>query len=341
MAREGSITRAANFLHLTQPTLSRQMQDLEEELGRPLLIRKSHRVDLTPEGVLLRKRAEEIVSMVDKTEAEFTALEDTVSGDVYIGSGETRALCPIAKVIRQMRADSPGIRYHLYSGNAQDVTERLDKGLLDFGIVIEPADISKYDALSLPARDVWGVLMRRDSSLARKDRIEKADLLGLPLLCSRQVITPHPGENAFVDWFGADFGKLDIAVNYNLVFNAAILVEAGWAMPSPWTAWPTPRRRAPSASARWSRGWSRAWTSSGKSTRSFHGRRAVPQPPACPGGAIKVFSVCVISWEVPYMTKYEIYPILERRGRRLYCRSAGAGRLYGRRCDGSRSFGGG
>ena len=227
VAREGSITRAANFLHLTQPTLSLQMQDLEEELGRPLLIRKSHRVDLTPEGVLLRKRAEEIVSMVDKTEAEFTALEDTVSGDVYIGSGETRALCPIAKVIRQMRADSPGIRYHLYSGNAQDVTERLDKGLLDFGIVIEPADISKYDALSLPARDVWGVLMRRDSPLARKDRIEKADLLGLPLLCSRQVITPHPGENAFVDWFGADFGKLDIAVNYNLVFNAAILVEAG------------------------------------------------------------------------------------------------------------------
>ena len=227
VAREGSITRAANFLHLTQPTLSRQMQDLEEELGRPLLVRKSHRVDLTPEGVLLRKRAEEIVAMVDKTEAEFTALEDTVSGDVYIGSGETRGLCPIAKVIRQLRAESPAIRYHLYSGNAQDVTDRLDKGLLDFGIVIEPADISKYDALSLPARDVWGVLMRRDSPLAAKERIEKADLLDLPLLCSRQVITPHPGENAFVDWFGEDFGKLDIAVNYNLVFNAAILVEAG------------------------------------------------------------------------------------------------------------------
>ena len=127
VAREGSITRAANFLHLTQPTLSRQMQDLEEELGRPLLIRKSHRVDLTPEGVLLRRRAEEIVAMVDKTEAEFTALEDTVSGDVYIGSGETRGLCPVAKVIRQMRAESPAVRYHLYSGNAQDVTDRLDK----------------------------------------------------------------------------------------------------------------------------------------------------------------------------------------------------------------------
>ena len=227
VAREGSITRAANFLHLTQPTLSRQMQDLEQELGRQLLVRKSHRVDLTPEGVLLRKRAEEIVAMVDKTEAEFIALEDTVSGDIYIGSGETRALCPIAGRIRQLREECPGIRYHLYSGNAQDVTDRLDKGLLDFGILIQPADIAKYDGLSLPAKDVWGVLMRRDSPLAQKERIERADLMGLPLICSRQVISPHPGENAFADWFGEDFGKLDIAVNYNLVYNAALLVEAG------------------------------------------------------------------------------------------------------------------
>lgn len=227
VAREGSITRAANFLHLTQPTLSRQMQDLEQELGRQLLIRKSHRVDLTPEGVLLRKRAEEIVAMVDKTEAEFIALEDTISGDIYIGSGETRGLCPIADLIRQLRAECPGIRYHLHSGNAQDVTDRLDKGLLDFGILIQPADIAKYDTLSLPAKDVWGVLMRRDSPLAQKEYIEKADLMELPLICSRQVITPHPGENAFADWFGEDFGKLDIAVNYNLVYNAALLVEAG------------------------------------------------------------------------------------------------------------------
>lgn len=227
VAREGSITRAANFLHLTQPTLSRQMQDLEQELGRQLLIRKSHRVDLTPEGVLLRKRAEEIVAMVDKTEAEFIALEDTISGDIYIGSGETRGLCPIADLIRKLRAECPGIRYHLHSGNAQDVTDRLDKGLLDFGILIQPADIAKYDTLSLPAKDVWGVLMRRDSPLAQKEYIEKADLMELPLICSRQVITPHPGENAFADWFGEDFGKLDIAVNYNLVYNAALLVEAG------------------------------------------------------------------------------------------------------------------
>ena len=295
VAREGSITRAANFLHLTQPTLSRQMQDLEEELGRPLLIRKSHRVDLTPEGVLLRKRAEEIVSMVDKTEAEFTALEDTVSGDVYIGSGETRALCPIAKVIRQMRADSPGIRYHLYSGNAQDVTERLDKGLLDFGIVIEPADISKYDALSLPARDVWGVLMRRDSPLARKDRIEKADLLGLPLLCSRQVITPHPGENAFVDWFGADFGKLDIAVNRGQLQPGVQRGHPGGGggglchhpgRPGRHLAGKRPLLPPAGAAAGVGPGHHLE-----KVPGLFTGRRAVPQPPAGAGEAIKVFSV--------------------------------------------------
>ena len=227
VAREGSITRAANYLHLTQPTLSRQIQDLEDSLGHPLLIRRSHRVDLTPEGMLLRKRAEEIVAMVDKTEAEFTAMEDTVSGDVYIGGGESQAIRLIAGVIDGLRAEYPGIRFHLHSGNAQDVTDRLDKGLLDFGILIQPADIAKYDTLSLPAKDVWGVLMRRDSPLAQKEYIEKADLMELPLICSRQVITPHPGENAFADWFGEDFGKLDIAVNYNLVYNAALLVEAG------------------------------------------------------------------------------------------------------------------
>ena len=292
VAREGSITRAANFLHLTQPTLSRQMQDLEEELGRPLLIRKSHRVDLTPEGVLLRKRAEEIVSMVDKTEAEFTALEDTVSGDVYIGSGETRALCPIAKVIRQMRADSPGIRYHLYSGNAQDVTERLDKGLLDFGIVIEPADISKYDALSLPARDVWGVLMRRDSPLARKDRIEKADLLGLPLLCSRQVITPPPRRKRLCGlvrgrlWQAGHRGQLQPGVQRGHPGGGGGGLCHHPGRPGRHFAGERPLLPPAGAAAGVGPGHHLE-----KVPGLFAGRRAVPQPPAGAGGAIKVFSV--------------------------------------------------
>ena len=129
VAREGSITRAANFLHLTQPTLSRQLQDLEKELGQKLFVRGSHNISLTPEGMILRKRAEEIVDMVDKTESVFRSISDTVSGDVYIGGGETESMKYIAEVVKNMQDEYPAIKYHLYSGNAEDVTERLDKGL--------------------------------------------------------------------------------------------------------------------------------------------------------------------------------------------------------------------
>ena len=227
VARERNITGAANYLHLTQPTLSRQIHDLEEELGQQLLIRKSHRVELTPEGVLLRKRAEEIIAMVDKTEAEFASMEDTVSGDIYIGSGETQAIRQIAELIKDLGEACPNIHYHLHSGNAEDVTERLDKGLLDFGILIQPADLTKYDYLDLPARDRWGVIMRKDSPLAEKEAIEKNELLEIPLLCSRQVVGSRHSENKFAEWFGTDYEKLNIVATYNLMYNAAILVEAG------------------------------------------------------------------------------------------------------------------
>lgn len=227
VARERNITGAANYLHLTQPTLSRQIHDLEEELGQQLLIRKSHRVELTPEGVLLRKRAEEIIAMVDKTEAEFASMEDTVSGDIYIGSGETQAIRQIAELIKDLGEACPNIHYHLHSGNAEDVTERLDKGLFDFGILIQPADLTKYDYLDLPARDRWGVIMRKDSPLAEKEAIEKNELLEIPLLCSRQVVGSRQSENKFAEWFGTDYEKLNIVATYNLMYNAAILVEAG------------------------------------------------------------------------------------------------------------------
>ena len=227
VARERNITGAANYLHLTQPTLSRQIHDLEEELGQQLLIRKSHRVELTPEGVLPRKRAEEIIAMVDKTEAEFASMEDTVSGDIYIGSGETQAIRQIAELIKDLGEACPNIHYHLHSGNAEDVTERLDKGLLDFGILIQPADLTKYDYLDLPARDRWGVIMRKDSPLAEKEAIEKNELLEIPLLCSRQVVGSRHSENKFAEWFGTDYEKLNIVATYNLMYNAAILVEAG------------------------------------------------------------------------------------------------------------------
>lgn len=227
IAREGSITNAANVLQVTQPTLSRQIHDLEEELGQRLFVRGSRNMSLTAEGMILRKRAEEIISMVDKTEAEFHSMSNVVSGDIYIGGGETEAVKLIAQIVCELRTAYPEIQYHLYSGNAEDVTERLDKGLLDFGLLIQPADISKYDYFNIPARDTWGVIMRKDIPLAKKETIRKEDLLNVPLICSRQVISEERHRNEFAEWFGEDFDKLDIVTTFNLVYNAAIMVEAG------------------------------------------------------------------------------------------------------------------
>ncbi|WP_028389977.1 LysR family transcriptional regulator [Bacillus cihuensis] len=227
VAREGSITGAADFLHVTQPTLSRQLKDLEQELGKKLFIRSSHSIILTDEGMLLRKRAEEIVDMVDKLEAEFSSIEETISGDVYIGCGETDAMKQIARVVKDLQLSYPNIRFHLYSGNEDDVTERLDKGLLDFAILIQPADLSKYNYIKIPAKDVWGVVMRKDSPLAFKDTIQAVDLLNVPLICSRQAMKQTFSKNEFADWFGEDFDKLNVVTTYNLAYNAAIMVEEG------------------------------------------------------------------------------------------------------------------
>ncbi len=227
VAKTGNITNAANALHLTQPTLSRQIKELEEQLGQALLVRKSHHVSLTPAGVLFRKRAEEIISMVDKTHAEFKTMQDTVSGDIYIGGGETDAIRRIAEILKSLRERYPGIHVHLYSGNSTDVTERLDKGLLDFGLLIDPADLTRYDSLRLPDRDRWGVVMRKDSPLAAKTSIRKDDLFGLPLICSRQAMAADSDSNDFVAWFGDDFDKLDIVTTFNLIYNANIMVESG------------------------------------------------------------------------------------------------------------------
>lgn len=227
VAREGSMTAAADFLHVTQPTLSRQIKDLEQELGKKLFIRSSHSIILTDEGMLLRKRAEEILDMVDKLGAEFSSMEETISGDVYIGGGETDAMRQIARVVKDLQLGYPNIHYHLYSGNEEDVTERLDKGLLDFGILIQPADLSKYNYINIPAKDVWGVVMRKDSPLAFKDTIQAADLLNVPLICSRQAIKQTFSKNEFADWFGEEFEKLNVVTTYNLAFNASLMVEEG------------------------------------------------------------------------------------------------------------------
>ena len=227
VAREGSITRAANSLHLTQPTLTRQIQELEKELNQKLLIRGKHKVTLTAEGVILKNRAQEIVDLVEKTEAEFNSISDTISGDIYIGGGETDSMKYIAQILKEIQEEYPNIKYHIHSGNAEDVTEKLDKGLLDFGLLIQPIDLEKYDYYPLPAKDRWGVVMRKDSPLAQKDFITLEDLYGLPLLNSRQALRKTSTKNEFIEWFGGHFDELNTVATFNLVYNAAVMVKAG------------------------------------------------------------------------------------------------------------------
>ncbi|MGL4853727.1 MAG: LysR family transcriptional regulator [Lentisphaeria bacterium] len=227
VVREGNVTRAAQSLHLTQPTLSRQLIDLEDQLGQKLFIRSNHKISLTAEGVLLKKRAEEIIELVQKTEAEFSAIGDTISGNIFIGGGETDGMRQIAAIAQGLQKDYPEIRYHIYSGNAEDVTQRLDKGVLDFGILIQPVDLSKYNYITLSATDLWGVAMKSDSLLAQKKSINCNDLLNLPLICSRQALQNNTVQNEYTQWFGSTWKKLKIVATYNLIFNAALLVEEG------------------------------------------------------------------------------------------------------------------
>lgn len=223
VAREETISGAAEALHVTQPTLSRQLMDLEKELGKKLLSRGNRKITLTEEGVFFRKRAQEIIELVDKTANDFHADDDFISGSVHIGGGETDAMRLIAGAVKKMEGKYPHIQYHIFSGNGDEVKEKLDMGLLDFGVLIEPADIQKYDYLKLPRQDTWGLLMRKDSPLADRRLIHPEDLASLPLLCSRQTLV----ENTMAGWLGFDYEKLNIRATYNLIYNAALMVEEG------------------------------------------------------------------------------------------------------------------
>lgn len=229
VAEVGSITKAANSMHLTQPTLSRQLQDLEKELGQKLFIRGNHNISLTPEGILLRKRAEEIIELVKKTENEFITIKDEISGDIYIGAGETKSIKLIADIMSALKKDYPKIKFHIVSGDSEDLSEKLDKGILDFCIFIQPFDVEnypqKYDYISLGEKDVWGILLRNDDPLAKKNSVCIEDLLDLPLLISRQAIKKSFEHNPILNWFGDSFENLNIAGTYNLIYNAAIMTE--------------------------------------------------------------------------------------------------------------------
>lgn len=226
VAREQSIVRAAESLHLSQPTLSTQIKAMEEELGKQLLIRGtkgSRKVTLTEEGMILRKRAEEILNLVQKAEQEISLSDQVIVGDVYIGAGETYAIRFIAKAAKELYNVYPGIHYHIASGNADFVLEQLDRGLIDFGIIFSAVDHSKYNAIELPFKNTWGVLMRPDSPLAVKEVIKPEDLWDKPLIISRQ----DNNDGTLTTWIKREMAELEIIATYNLIFNASLMVEEG------------------------------------------------------------------------------------------------------------------
>lgn len=222
VARQGGISRAAERLYITQPSLTRQMQSLESEIGRPLFIRGGRHLRLTDTGELLRKRAEEIVELFGKAESELLRPSGDIGGDVYIGGGETRAMRILTDVAAKMRSEHPGVRFHMHSGDIADVSEKLDKGLVDFGLFIEPADLDKYEHIALPFCDEWGIIVPSSHPLAKKDSVAPDDLSGVPLLRSRHSFDRSP----ISEWM-SKVPDLNAAATYNLLYNATLMAEAG------------------------------------------------------------------------------------------------------------------
>ena len=222
IAREGSMTRAAEYLHVSQPALSKQMKELEKQLGKKLFRRGSSSVSLTDEGMLLRRRAEDLLAMADKIENEFKALDEITGGDIYIGCAESYLIKYLTYAVKKLNGQYSNIHYHITSGDTQQVTERLDRGLLDFAFIVEPPDLSKYNYLEVPEQDTWGILMRKDCPLAEKSQIGIDDILPYPVFCSEQA--------AKVDlprWCGENIDQLNVMATFNLTGNAAIFVKEG------------------------------------------------------------------------------------------------------------------
>ena len=223
VTREQSISGAAEYLHLSQPTLSRQLKDMEDELGKQLMIRGNRKITLTEEGMILRKRAEEILNLVQKTEQEITVSNAIFAGEIYIGAGETDAVRLIAKAAKQLQEKYPDMNYRISSGDSIDVFEDLDKGLIDFGLVFGSVDSAKYEYINFPIKDEYGLLVRKDDPLAKKKAISPSDIWDKPLMFNRNT---RDGD-LLTNWLGKSISEIHIAATYNLLYNASLMVDEG------------------------------------------------------------------------------------------------------------------
>lgn len=223
VAREESVTKAANLLHITQPTLSRQLMQLEEELGVKLFIRNKKHILLTEEGMLLRRRAEEIVTLSEKTREELSHSKEDLSGKINIGSGELRTSLFLAELIISFKKLHPLVEFEIYSGNADNIKERIESGILDIGLLQEPVDISKYDFMRTPFKEHWGLLINKDSHLAKKETISPSDVKGLPLILPQRTLV----KNEFTNWLGEYADEASFILTGNLLYNLAMVAKAG------------------------------------------------------------------------------------------------------------------
>ncbi len=222
VAREENMTRAAEILHVTQPTLSKALKSLEDELGKKLFIRHSFSIRLTDEGVLLRNRAEDLISMADKIEQEFISLDDISGGDLYFGLAESYQIRYLARVIKEFKSRYQNLHYHITSGDTEQIADKLDKGLLDFLVLAELPDSRKYEYLAFPEKDVWGLVIPEGDQLAEKDVIRANDLKGVPLFCSEQSWN---GE--IKEWAGNAFSKMKLEGSFRLSYNGSVFAREG------------------------------------------------------------------------------------------------------------------
>lgn len=219
VVREGTISAAAEALHVAQPSLSRQMKELEEELGASLFERGNRKITLTEEGMVLRKRAEEMVRLMQMTEEEISQVKNHVSGSVRIGAGESSLFHYLSRTAAELSAEHPDIRFHITSGDTQDLVDELNNGLIDFALIFTEVDHSLYQSITLPAEDKFGVLMRRDCPLAEKETLRFSDLKDYPVIVSRAAAPYFSGSK--------ELSALNVVATYNLIYNASLLVEDG------------------------------------------------------------------------------------------------------------------